>query len=347
MTSSTMIRQLSCSAPRTLGKTSLQLGPLGFGAAPVGNLYQAMSDSEAHAAISEALTCGFRYFDTAPYYGFGLSEKRLGHLLREHRGADEIVLSTKVGRVLRASQPSSDLRYGFASEEPFEPVFDYSYDGVLRSFESSLERLGCERIHILLAHDLGQLTHVDAHSAMLKDFVEGGYLAMRELKAEGRIDAIGLGVNEWQVAQELSSHVDLDCVLLAGRYSLLEQNVIEHFFPLCEQRSIDLIIGGPFNSGILAQGSRAKALHYNYEAAPGAIVTKVRELEAVCAEFSLPLAAAALQFPALNKQVCAVVAGFASAAQVNQAQQWWDCKISPDFWQELQRRGLLSEALTL
>jgi D-threo-aldose 1-dehydrogenase len=326
---------------RALGGTGLQIPVLGFGSAPIGNLYASMEDAQALAAVDKARECGLRYFDTAPFYGFGLSEKRLADL-----GA-EVVISTKVGRLLKPCQAASGLRHGYASSEPYEPVFDYSYDAVMRSFESSLRRLKRERIHILLAHDLGELTHGTEHQSKLKEFMDGGYKAMSELKRAGQIDAIGLGVNEWQVAKELSRHVDLDCVLIAGRYSLLEQEVIEHFFPICLQRDIALIIGGPFNSGILAQGSGADGLHYNYEAAPDNVVEKVRAIENVCREFALPLPAAALQFPNLNSQVTSTVAGFADADQVQQAIDWWQIDIPNEFWCELQRQNLIVEGLPL
>jgi D-threo-aldose 1-dehydrogenase len=177
-------------------------------------------------------------------------------------------------------------------------VFDYGYESVLRSHAESLQRLKVPRVDILLCHDIGRLTHGEQHLSRLREFVDGGYRAMRELRAAGSVRAIGLGVNEPAICVELLQHCELDCILLAGRYTLLEQPALEELLPLCEQRGVSIICGGPFNSGILAAGSRAGAqAHYNYAAPPPAVLERVSRLEAACAEFSVPLQAAALQFP--------------------------------------------------
>ena len=313
---------------------------LGFGAAALGNLYTAVSDEAARAAVDVALAAGVDYFDTAPHYGFGLSESRLGALLP---GAARI--STKVGRRLEPIEaPADAVRHGFAGAAPFEPVFDYSYDGVMSAFEASLARLGRERVDVLLAHDLGRMTHGDAHPAQLKTFLEGGYRAMVELREAGLAGAIGLGVNEWEVCLEASAHADFDVFLLAGRYTLLEQSALDSFLPSCAAKGVSVIVGGPFNSGILVEDAGAGApLHYNYEPAPQAIVDRVARLRAVCRDHGVALPAAALRFPLAHPAVVSVIPGLASAEQVSQALGWLDAPIPAAFWRDLRQAGLLHD----
>jgi len=323
-----------------LGKTSLHIPALGFGAAPVGNLYSAISDAAAAETIHSALSHAIHYFDTAPHYGFGLSESRLGEALVGKR--ENLIISTKVGRLLVPTSSTESIRHGFADAPALEPVFDYSYDAVMRSFESSLQRLKTDYIDILLAHDLGSLTHGNQHSARFREFMEGGYRAMQELRAAGVVKAIGLGANEWQVCEEALAHGDFDGFLLAGRYTLLEQNACESFLPLCAARGASVILGGPFNSGILASGvSGAGPFYYNYEAAPQHIIQQVARLEKICAQFEISLAAAALQFPGAHPQICSVIAGFGSPAQVVQAGQWMQQTIPAEFWLCLREQELL------
>jgi D-threo-aldose 1-dehydrogenase len=325
---------------RSLGNTSLLMPALGFGAAPVGNLYSAMSDLMAAATIDSAFAHAIHYFDTAPHYGFGLSESRLGKAIAGKR--DQLIISSKVGRLLVSTDSTEVVRHGFANAPALEPVFDYSYDAVMRSFESSLRRLQTNYIDILLAHDLGPLTHGEQHEHHFREFMDGGYRAMYELRAQGLVKAIGLGTNEWQVCEQALAHGDFDGFLLAGRYTLLEQSACETFLPLCEKRGASVILGGPFNSGILASGvSGAGPFYYNYEAAPQNIIQQVARLEKICAEFDIPLAAAALQFPGAHPQICSVIAGLASPAQVEQAVLWMQQPISNDFWSELRAQNLL------
>lgn len=325
---------------------------LGFGAAAIGNLYQAVSDAAAHEAVRAALAQGVRYFDTAPYYGFGLSESRLGAALAEFDPEQKALVSTKVGRRLEpiAVEAAQGLRNGFADAAPFEPVFDYSYDAVMRSYEESRRRLRRDRIDVLLAHDLGRRTHGDAHPEQFKIFMNGGYRALRELRDQGAVGAIGLGVNEWEVAEEALHAGEFDVVLLAGRYTLLEQGAVDSFLPLCAKRGVSVIVGGPFNSGVLAQdavqsgaqnGDGAASAHYDYEQAPQAVLERVARLRAVCGRFGVPLAAAALQFPLAHPQVCSVVAGLADLQQVTQALDWMSAPAPDAFWRALRDEGLL------
>lgn len=337
---------------RHFGRTRITLPRMGFGAAPIGNLYQPLSDAQAYATVTAALTAGMHYIDTAPHYGFGLSESRVGvALARASVAAGQVVISTKVGRLLVPTNTNAPLRHGFADTPALEPVFDYSYDGVMRSFAESLARLRCDKVDILWAHDLGPLTHGADHPTRFREFMEGGYRAMSELKASGQVEAIGLGANEWQICEAALRHGDFDGFLLAGRYTLLEQGACDTFLPLCAQRGASVILGGPFNSGILATGVTAPAVasgkqpvYYNYELAPQSIIDRVAQLERIGAEFNVPLAAAALQFPAAHPQICSVLAGLASPEQVQQANHWMNTAIPAEYWQALRQRGLIHPA---
>jgi D-threo-aldose 1-dehydrogenase len=320
-----------------------QIRGLGFGAGAIGNLYREIADTDAMTALRTALDHRMKYFDTAPHYGFGLSEKRLGHVLGEIGGAGDIVVSTKVGRVL-VPTTALDLRtarQGFISPEPRESVFDYSYDGIMRSFEASRRRLGRD-FDILYVHDLGRRTHGQRHSAQMRLFMDEGYRALRGLRQQGAVRAIGLGVNEWQVCEEVLATVELDIVLLAGRYTLLEQQALESFLPLCVRRGIAVVVGGPYNSGILARdGQTHGAAHYDYGRIPADIRARVDSIEAVCARHGVPLAAAALQFPLAHPAVVSVIPGMSSAAEVAAAVRWMSIRIPTACWQELQQQGLL------
>jgi D-threo-aldose 1-dehydrogenase len=294
--------------------------------------------------------------DTAPHYGFGLSETRLGAALTRQAQSEggvvnSTVVSTKVGRLLVPTHATEFVRHGFADAPALEPVFDYSYDGVMRSFAASLKRLQREQVDILFAHDLGSLAHGAEHPARFREFMEGGYRALCELKAAGLVRAIGLGANEWQVCETALNHGDFDGFLLAGRYTLLEQGACETFLPLCAQRGASVILGGPFNSGILATGVTAPAIasgkqpvYYNYEAAPKHIIHRVAEIERVGKEWNVPLAAAALQFPAAHPQICSVLAGLANPAEVQQANAWMKTPIPAEYWQQLRQRDLIHPA---
>ena len=333
---------MSSLARRELGRTGLEVSVLGFGGAGIGNLYRELAEDDALAAVHESFASGVRYFDTAPFYGFGLSELRVGKALR---GAQPVpVISTKIGRRLVPTGPqdASVGREGYFSARPFAPVFDYGHESVLRSHAESLERLGMARVDILLCHDIGRLTHGDAHPTRMSEFVTGGYRAMHELRSAGIVRAIGLGVNEPDVCVELLQHCDLDCILLAGRYTLLEQPALEQLLPLCVERHVSIICGGPFNSGILAAGSRAGAhAHYNYAPPPPAVLERVRKLEALCEEFSVPLPAAALQFPLGHPAIASVVAGCANGVEARNAAAMFAHPIAAEFWHALRDRGLV------
>jgi D-threo-aldose 1-dehydrogenase len=324
-----------------LGRSGLEVTIMGFGGAPLGNMYQAFSDAQARATVEACYDAGIRYFDTAPLYGFGLSEHRLGEALRS-KSRCEFVLSTKVGRLLRPRDPGALDHGQFHGSLPFAQVYDYSYDGVMRSVEDSLQRLGTWRIDILLVHDLDVWTHgsEEARRARVQEFMAGGYRAMLELREQRAVQAIGAGVNETAACQDLAERGDFDCFLLAGRYTLLEQAPLDDFLPLCERRKIALIIGGAYNTGILATGAIPGA-YFQYAPAPPEIMDRVRRTEAVCARHDVRLPSAALQFPLGHPAVATVIPGMRSPAEVSQNIEIFAPDIPADFWAELKHEGLL------
>lgn len=320
------------------------LSELGLGGAPLGNLYRSVSDKEADDTLECALAAGIRYVDSAPYYGFGLSERRVGDALRDRK---DVVISTKVGRLLEPDSRVTDTseRFGFHSAMPFAPVFDYTYDGIMKSWESSLQRLGLPRIDILFIHDIGRLTHGERHQEMLRQLIDGGGMrAIAKLRAGGDIGAFGVGVNEIQICMDLLQIADLDVILLAGRYTLLEQNALEELFPACERSGTSVVIGGPYNSGILATGvNAAVSPRFNYEAASMQIRLRVQRLEAVCDEFNVSLPAAALQFVLAHPQVASVIPGLCGTDQVLQTLENYRAHIPWDFWNELKSQHLIRD----
>ena len=325
---------------RTLGSSGVAVTTLGFGGAPLGNLFRPVSEQDAQEVLSAAWDAGCRLFDTAPYYGYGLSERRFGDALRQ-RPRDEFILSSKVGRLIRPGYHPRKEQEGFVETLPFWADFDYSYDAVMRSVEDSYQRLGMDRIDVLLMHDIGRVTHGDeAHPALMKTAMESGYKALAELRDSGVIKAIGMGVNEWEVCQEALQYADFDCFLLAGRYTLLEQTSLDSFLPECERRQVSIIVGGPFNSGVLARGLDEQAT-YNYGAVPAAVRDKVTQLQAVCQDFQVPMPAAALQFPLAHPAIASIIPGSRTQAELEANCQLLQTPIPAAFWQALRERQLL------
>jgi D-threo-aldose 1-dehydrogenase len=314
---------------------------MGFGGAPLGNLFRALSEVDSLATVRACYDAGIRYFDTAPLYGYGLGEHRLGEALRG-RDRDTFVLSTKIGRLLRPGDPRTLDHGPFRDALPFAEVYDYSYDGVMRSVEDSLQRLGMHRIDILLAHDLDVWTHrsESARQQRVGEFMAGGYKAMARLREQGAVRAIGAGLNETAACQDLAERGDFDCFLLAGRYTLLEQAPLDEFLPLCEQRRIALIIGGVYNTGILATGA-VEGAYFQYAPAPPEIMERVRKIEAVCARHRVRLPTAALQFPLGHPAVATVIPGTRAPSEVAQNLEIFAPTVPADFWAELKQQGLL------
>jgi D-threo-aldose 1-dehydrogenase len=320
----------------------IPLTRMGFGGAPLGNLYRKVSEEDAQAALQAAYDSGIRYFDTAPQYGLGISERRFGEALRRF-GREDITLSTKVGRLLEDCAPDEVTPAAFVDVPQKRFVYDYTYDGVMRSHEASLERLGAEVIDILLVHDVDVFTHGSrgASDAKVRElFDRGGYRALEELRSVGRVKAIGAGVNEWEVCEKLLGLGDFDCFLLAGRYTLLEQEALESFLPLCVKRDVGIVLGGPYNSGILATGAVPGA-RYNYEAAPPDILDRVRRIEAICAAHGVKLIEAALQFVMGHPAVRTVIPGAVSAAEVEANVALFSRSLPAELWSDLKTAGLL------
>ena len=325
-----------------LGNGGLDFTELGFGSAPIGNLYRAVPDDEADAVLAKAWETGVRYYDTAPLYGLGLSETRLNRFLRG-KPRDSYVLSTKIGRVLKVCPPEQRTGIGKFFDTPSRrEVYDYGYDGVMRSFEASLERLGVDRIDVLFAHDVDIFTHgsKEAADARIEELMGSGYRALVSLRDQGVVKAIGAGINEWQVAQTLAERGDFDIFLLAGRYTLLEQESLDTFLPLCEKRGIGIVLGGPYNSGILATGPKPGA-YYNYEPASPEVLDRVARIEAVCQRHGVALIEAALRFPLAHECEVSVIPGGQRVAEVEATRRLIDAKVPSALWRDLKAEGLL------
>ena len=325
------------------GKGGLTFTELGFGTAPLGNLYRAITDEDAADILNLAWDSGVRYFDTAPLYGLGLSETRLNALLRG-KPRDAYVLSTKVGRLLDVTTPDNRIGFGKWFDVPARrEIYDYSYDGVLRSVEFSLERLGVDRIDLLYGHDLDVFTHgsTEAMDEKLTEFLDGGHKALVELREAGVIGAFGVGINEWQPAEYLVRNGDLDIILLAGRYTLLEQDALQSFLPLCTERGVGIVIGGPYNSGILATGPREGAF-FNYDPAPPEILDRVSKIQAVCAAHKVRMVDAAFQFPLCHPSVLSVIPGGQAMAEMQSNLEAAHALMPSALWTDLKSEGLMS-----
>ncbi|MEG3156291.1 aldo/keto reductase, partial [Sphingomonas sp. RB1R13] len=287
-----------------------------------------------------ALAAGFRYFDTAPHYGRGLSERRLGDAIR---GRQDVIVSTKVGRLMDPDSGITDDRErdGFHTAMPFCPRYDYSYDGILRSHEHSLQRLGLARVDILFVHDIGRVTHGEADARYREQLIAGGgFRALESLRDQGAIAGFGLGVNEVEVCLDLMQASQFDVILLAGRYTLLEQGALDALFPACAAVGTSIVVGGPYNSGILATGSAA-AGRYNYAPAPEAVLAKVRALETVASRHQVSLPAAALAFVLAHPLVASVIPGIADPQQVSDTMRLYAEPIPSAFWTDLRAQGLV------
>ena len=330
--------------PVPLGRTGLRVTRLGFGGASIGGLFSPVSDGDAQATLEHAWDLGIRYFDTAPLYGYGLSERRFGAALRG-RPRDAFVLSTKVGRLIRPPEriaPDADVDRQdhdgredayYGRRAPERPVFDYTADGVRRSIEESLERLGLGRIDIAYIHD------PDDH---WQAAIDGAYPALHRLREEGLIGAIGAGMNQSAMLARFAREGDFDVFLLAGRYTLLDQEALAGFLPLCVERGIAVTIGGVMNSGILADPRPGGMFNYN-RAAP-ALVERARRIEAVCARYGVPLKAAAIQFPLAHPAVVSLVAGVRQVAHLDDYPAMMRVAIPLDLWADLRTEGLLAES---
>lgn len=326
---------------RRFGRTDIDVTTFAFGTAPIGNFLREIDEATATAMIDRAWNGGVRFYDTAPMYGHGLSELRLGAALRWKQRQDFVVAS-KVGRVLKPARRADIDFTPWNNAAPNLMQFDYSYDGTMRSFEDSLQRLALESIDMLFIHDIDRFTRGDAQPEVFQQAMDGCWKALESLRAQGLVKAIGVGVNEWEVCHAALQQRDFDCFLLAGRYTLLEQDALDAFLPLCQERNVAVVVGGGFNSGILATGA-VDGAKYNYAPAPAAVMDKVAKIEAVCRDFNVPLAAAALQFVVAHPAIPSFCAGTRTVEQLEQNLAWFSHPIPGEFWVELKKRQLLRE----
>lgn len=329
-------RPFTCPSGARLAATEI-----GFGGAAVGNQFQVLPEEQVTATFQAAWDAGMRVFDTAPHYGLGLSEMRTGRFLATRNPGDYLV-STKIGRILVDCPPEEATPAEFVGTPSKRRVWDYSHDGVMRSFEASLERTGLERIDILLCHDLDaqSIGSQEEYERCAADFRATGYKAMASLRAQGVVRAIGAGLNWWQLAEDMAQEYDMDMFLLAGRYTLLEQDSLESFLPLCQRRGIGILLGGPYNSGILATGARPGAI-YQYAPASAEILERVGKIERVCAAHGVSLAAAALRFPLAHPSVVSVIPGAKSPQEVAMNVATLNVAIPAGLWSDLRAEGLL------
>jgi D-threo-aldose 1-dehydrogenase len=322
-------------ASRQIGRTKLKVTELGLGCATLGGSRIDVARQAAEAIVSAAWAAGVRYVDTAPFYGVGQAERAVGDAMRDHP-RDEWVLSTKVGRLLRAN-PTGIHADGRHHPLPFDPVYDYSYDGIMRSFEDSLQRLGLGRIDILYVHDIGVYQHgATAHPALMRTLRDSGYRALEELRGSGTVSAIGIGVNEREVLLEAMEWGQWDAFLLAGRYTLLEQAPLDDLLPKCLAAGTSIVVGGPLNSGILAGRDT-----WTYAPAPPEVMARVKAIAAICDSHNVPLPAAALQFPLAHQAIAAIIPGPRTADEFAQNLALLRLKIPAALWSDLRQAGLL------
>lgn len=315
-----------------IGRTDLKVTRLGFGCVPLGGLYEDPSEDVADATVERVLDLGINYFDTAPIYGFGKAETRLGRALPQSK-RESFVVATKVGYTLVADTGKEDEKvfHRFANVPPLRPIFDYSYDGIMKTFEGSLKRLKLDRVDILNIHD------PDNH---WKEAIEIAYPTLHQLRSQGVVRAIGVGMNQAEMLARFAREGDFDCLLVAGRYTLIDHTALADLLPVCEKKGTSVIIGGPYNSGILATGARPGAT-YNYVCATPGVMERVAAIEAVCDRHNIALPAAALQFPMAHPAVAAIIPGARSVAEVEQNLKLFSASIPSDFWQELRHLKLL------
>jgi len=322
-------------------RSPVHLTQLGFGGAPLGNLYRKIEDRDAQATLDAAWNAGIRYFDTAPQYGLGRSEMRFADALARF-DRDATTLSTKVGRLLLDCAPEDVTPEAFVDVPQKRIVFDFTYDGIMRSYEDSIARLKTDKIDMLFLHDID----AGAHSQAFEDnnlrqlFSEGGYRALSELREADKIAAIGAGVNTWQICERLLGEADFDGFLMAGRYTLLEQEPLETFLPLCLKRDVGIILGGPYNSGILATGA-VEGARFDYAPATESMLRRVRDLENVCVAHNTPLIAAALQFPLGHPAVKSVIPGASNPDEVRQNVEIFETPIPAALWSDLKSQGFV------
>ena len=325
-------------------RTGVELSTLGFGGAPLGELFDPVGETQAQDTLQAAWNAGIRYYDTAPFYGYGKSEHRVGHFLRQQQRQD-FVVSTKVGRVLTATRDLDSFNKGsWVGGLPFDFRFDYGYDGIMRSWEDSLQRLSLNSIDLLLIHDLDSFFHDSEQrfSAHVDRLITSGWRALDELRSQGLIKAVGAGLNRMGAMPRLLDAVDLDFCIVAMPYTLLDQETLDEEFPLCQERDVRIVIGAVFASGILVSGP-VEGARYAYDTAAPEILDKTRRLQEVCQRHDVPLPAAAMQFPLGHPLVSAIIPGAIEPGHIGTNAEWFKHQIPADLWTELKTEGLLRE----
>ena len=322
-----------------LGKTGIEVSVIGFGGAPLGDLFEILDDQVCYDTLKNSHKNGINFFDTSPYYGYGLSEHRIGNYLKSIKRRD-FILCTKVGRYMTPGNPNKINRGPFRGGLNFSPNIDYSYDGVMKSFEQSLLRLGLSEIDICLIHDVDKWTHGDEFEMHFKEAMNGAYKALDKLKSEKVIKAIGVGLNESNMCARFAEAGDFDCMILAGRYTLLEQGALDVFFPLALKKNIGIILAGVFNSGILIKGAGDNST-YDYKKIPDDIAKKYFAIDKICKEFDIPIGAAALQFCNANSVVSTMILGMDHPNQIKENIDLLNYKINKEFWYKLIEENLI------
>ena len=325
---------------KILGKSGIQLSSIGFGGATLADLNAKLDEIECYKTLEKAFSSGINYFDTAPLYGYGLSEHRLGNFLKTI-DRKKFILSTKVGRYMVPEEPDKIDKLIFKNTLDFKPVFDYSYDGVMRSFEQSLFRLGLSKIDICLIHDVDSWTHKDDVDNRFKEAMNGAYKALEKLRSEKVIKAIGVGLNETSWCKKFAESGDFDCMILAGRYTLLEQGGLIDLFPLAKKKNIGIILAGVFNSGILIKGL-SKDSTYDYAKIPNHVIEKYNSINKVCNDYKIPIAAAAVQFSNAHSAVSTLLLGMDYPEQIQENLNLLNFKIDKEFWITLLEKNLIN-----
>lgn len=329
-------------ATRTIGRTGIEVSEVGFGGAPLGELFETVAEDQAQATLAQAWEGGIRYYDTSPFYGYGKSEHRVGHYLRQ-QSRDDFVISTKVGRVFKPTRKRDFDPGGWVGGMNYDFHFDYTYDGIMRSWEDSTQRLGIHNLDLLLIHDLDSFfLNQRLFDTYMAQLLASGWRALDELKSSGLIRGIGAGINTPGNIPAFLDSVDVDAFLVAMPYTLLEQGVLADEFPACAERGVHFIIGAVFASGILVTGP-VEGAKYAYSPASPEILDKTRRIEAICKDHDVPLAAAALQFPLGHPQVSAIIPGALAPFHIDSTLELYQRSIPADLWAQLKSEGLMRE----
>jgi len=330
---------------RKLGNTDIDLSAIGFGGAPIGNLFEKLEDPNCYKILENCYNSRINLYDTSPFYGYGLSEHRLGNFLKTLK-SDSYYLSTKVGRYLTPEKEENINRGKWAGGLNFSPNVDYSYDGVMRSFEQSLNRLAASKIDICLIHDVDTYTYGDQVDHYFKIAMKGAYKAITKLKEEKVIKAIGVGVNNSDICKRFAEEGEFDCILLAGRYTLLDQSALNDCLPIAEEKNIGIILAGVFNSGILAKGT-ADHITYFYDKIPEDIKIKYNKISKICEKYKISVSTAALQFCYANKQISSMIIGMDRIEQIEDNISKLNANIPNDLWAELKNANIIDERCVL